>query len=67
MNRSFSHHVDFDAEEILQILDKRNAVKQAATGLKVNQNVEIAGGRCLAARHRAEKADIPGAVLACQM
>ena len=59
-------HVDPRAQLALEIRQQRPQVDQAAAGLQIDQEVEVAGGVGLAARDRAEHAQIARAVARCQ-
>jgi hypothetical protein len=49
-------------EEVLQVHEQRSQVEQAPPRLEVDQEVDVAGGIRLPARHRPEHADVAGAV-----
>jgi hypothetical protein len=49
-------------EEVLQVHEQRSQVEQAPPRLEVDQEVDVAGGVRLPARHRPEHADVAGAV-----
>jgi hypothetical protein len=50
------------AEEVLKLDQEAGQVEQAATGLEVDEEVDVAGGIGFAARHRPKHPDVAGAV-----
>ena len=61
MKRFFSADVDFDSEEVLEILDEAGVVEETAAGFPGDEKVQVAAFVGLTAGHRAEDAEVVSA------
>jgi hypothetical protein len=60
---TIAEHINSSAEQVLQVLPQPDEVEQTATGLHLNQEVNVARGPGVSSRHRTENANVMSAVL----